>query len=320
MTSSQLTGNREDKPFGRVFSKKPQFSPDDIMSLLKDELGPMLSNNFYMPLSQVFQPPQPETYLGANEGSSTGYFSGFDRIASQLTQTHATVHAAAFERDETRPHQEFPESGNLECLGLYMSANFGPFLDLALQFDPNRQRDPHQDEEEEVSLSGDESPEDRSPVTTLRGIQSNQQPATGFTDSLNGVPDHREVEAAPSLSRFLETLEGTESFIFTNEFYEEYLANQLDEDDYDDSYSEDSDDGLSEQALNALPVVLYQPSPSNKPEEADHCTICLIPLEEQEHIKKLGCRHFFHPRCIDIWLGKHNCCPLCKQAVVVPAH
>lgn len=318
-SSHDMIRHQVQKPYESPFSNNsPPFSSDDIVNLLKDELSPMLSNNFYMPLSQIFQPPQPETYLGAYEGRNGRDSSGFDRIAAQLSETHANIHASALDHDISRPQQQFPESGNLECLGLYMSANFGPFLDLALQFDPNHQRDPAEGQAEEDS--GAESSSDRRPYSGLEQseVVAYHQPTTGFTDSVDIGPHPSGSESAPALSRFFETLAGMESFIFTNEFYEEYLANQLDEDDYEDSYSDEYQEGLSEQALNALPVVPYHPSPSEKPEDGDHCTICLVPLEQQEEVKMLGCRHFFHPRCIDIWLGKANCCPLCKQQVTAP--
>mmetsp|Transcript_34115 Transcript_34115/g.61391 ORF Transcript_34115/g.61391 Transcript_34115/m.61391 type:complete len:259 (+) Transcript_34115:81-857(+) len=42
------------------------------------------------------------------------------------------------------------------------------------------------------------------------------------------------------------------------------------------------------------------------------CSICFGSYTESEEIRKLGCQHHFHQRCVDVWLlGHQNRCPLC---------
>ncbi|KAK7342328.1 hypothetical protein VNO80_25276 [Phaseolus coccineus] len=46
------------------------------------------------------------------------------------------------------------------------------------------------------------------------------------------------------------------------------------------------------------------------------CVMCLNALEGEEKAKLLpNCNHFFHVSCIDMWLGSHSTCPLCRAEV-----
>jgi len=46
------------------------------------------------------------------------------------------------------------------------------------------------------------------------------------------------------------------------------------------------------------------------------CVVCLNALEGEEKAKLLpNCNHFFHVGCIDMWLGSHSTCPLCRAEV-----
>ncbi|QCD86245.1 RING-H2 finger protein ATL40-like [Vigna unguiculata] len=46
------------------------------------------------------------------------------------------------------------------------------------------------------------------------------------------------------------------------------------------------------------------------------CVVCLNALEGEEKVKLLpNCNHFFHVSCIDMWLGSHSTCPLCRAEV-----
>lgn len=50
---------------------------------------------------------------------------------------------------------------------------------------------------------------------------------------------------------------------------------------------------------------------NEKPKE---CLVCLNEFKPREKIRKLGCEHEFHKRCIDKWLTEGNpCCPLCRK-------
>ncbi|KAL6760801.1 hypothetical protein V8C86DRAFT_1041498 [Haematococcus lacustris] len=46
------------------------------------------------------------------------------------------------------------------------------------------------------------------------------------------------------------------------------------------------------------------------------CAICLMEYELACMLRQLPCGHAFHVTCIDQWLRKHRCCPLCMSDVV----
>ncbi|RWW33443.1 hypothetical protein GW17_00001834 [Ensete ventricosum] len=49
------------------------------------------------------------------------------------------------------------------------------------------------------------------------------------------------------------------------------------------------------------------------------CAICLSAVEEGETVRTLpSCKHLFHVGCIDMWLGSHSTCPVCRTAVETP--
>jgi len=48
----------------------------------------------------------------------------------------------------------------------------------------------------------------------------------------------------------------------------------------------------------------------------DSCVVCLDDFEENTPVKVLGCRHGYHPRCIDIWLMQSDKCPLCNTDAI----
>ncbi|CAN6231057.1 unnamed protein product [Urochloa humidicola] len=49
------------------------------------------------------------------------------------------------------------------------------------------------------------------------------------------------------------------------------------------------------------------------------CAVCLSLVQEGEVVRRLpACMHLFHVCCIDMWLGSHSTCPLCR-ATVEPA-
>nr|1IYM_A Chain A, EL5 [Oryza sativa] len=48
------------------------------------------------------------------------------------------------------------------------------------------------------------------------------------------------------------------------------------------------------------------------------CAVCLAELEDGEEARFLPrCGHGFHAECVDMWLGSHSTCPLCRLTVVV---
>ncbi|KAJ1925975.1 hypothetical protein IWQ60_004209 [Tieghemiomyces parasiticus] len=56
-----------------------------------------------------------------------------------------------------------------------------------------------------------------------------------------------------------------------------------------------------------------QPSGTEPMNSIEGCVVCLDPIEPQDNIRKLPCKHRFHLDCIDEWLVKKLAvCPLCR--------
>ncbi|CDW85723.1 isoform b [Stylonychia lemnae] len=51
---------------------------------------------------------------------------------------------------------------------------------------------------------------------------------------------------------------------------------------------------------------------------SDSCPICCEAFGNSDKISFLPCniKHIYHTNCIQMWLGKHNTCPLCKHEVI----
>nr|GMC93321.1 RING-H2 finger protein ATL8-like [Ipomoea batatas]GMC98980.1 RING-H2 finger protein ATL8-like [Ipomoea batatas] len=80
-----------------------------------------------------------------------------------------------------------------------------------------------------------------------------------------------------------------------------------------------SNNGLKKKVLRSLPKFTYGPDFAAAGEQfpAD-CAICLTEYEDGDEIRVLPqCRHGFHVKCIDTWLGSHSSCPSCRQILVV---
>ncbi|XP_019161389.1 PREDICTED: RING-H2 finger protein ATL33-like [Ipomoea nil] len=46
------------------------------------------------------------------------------------------------------------------------------------------------------------------------------------------------------------------------------------------------------------------------------CPVCLSVFVAGEEIRELNaCKHMFHVKCIDVWLGSHSTCPVCRTFV-----
>ncbi|KAK1325715.1 E3 ubiquitin-protein ligase ATL41 [Acorus calamus] len=64
--------------------------------------------------------------------------------------------------------------------------------------------------------------------------------------------------------------------------------------------------GLDPLVLRALPINRAGPNSGD-------CSICLSAFEEEELARVLpNCKHVFHVECIDMWLGSHSTCPVCR--------
>eukprot|EP00210_Caulerpa_lentillifera_P001560 g1498.t1 len=74
--------------------------------------------------------------------------------------------------------------------------------------------------------------------------------------------------------------------------------------------------GLSSSIINALPTRNYT-KPKNSVYGDEQCTICCCEFEDKDEVKVLPCGHWFHPPCIDQWLGISKKCPICSVEVNV---
>lgn len=70
-------------------------------------------------------------------------------------------------------------------------------------------------------------------------------------------------------------------------------------------------------AAATVPVKQFDPkSFYANDDEGDVCAICLLPYEQDEILRELPCKHWYHDECIDPWLLRKGNCPLCKCHVV----
>nr|GMC94809.1 RING-H2 finger protein ATL80-like [Ipomoea batatas] len=70
--------------------------------------------------------------------------------------------------------------------------------------------------------------------------------------------------------------------------------------------------------LRSLPKFTYGPAFAAAEKFPADCAICLTEYEDGDEIRVLPqCRHGFHVKCIDTWLGSHSSCPSCRQILVV---
>ncbi|XP_057762972.1 brassinosteroid-responsive RING protein 1-like [Arachis stenosperma] len=64
-----------------------------------------------------------------------------------------------------------------------------------------------------------------------------------------------------------------------------------------------------------LPVVTFQ-EVADPAEES--CAVCLYEFQGDDEIRRLrNCRHIFHRRCLDRWMGyEQRTCPLCRTPLI----
>ncbi|KAF8725484.1 hypothetical protein HU200_020010 [Digitaria exilis] len=72
-------------------------------------------------------------------------------------------------------------------------------------------------------------------------------------------------------------------------------------------------------AVSAIPAFAYKRELAGAGGDATgwaQCVICLGLVQVGEVVRRLpACKHMFHVECIDMWLGSHSTCPICRAAV-----
>lgn len=53
--------------------------------------------------------------------------------------------------------------------------------------------------------------------------------------------------------------------------------------------------------------------------DSSACVICLSEFREGEKVRRLGCLHLFHVGCVDMWLSRNSCCPVCRVDIEAAA-
>ena len=71
--------------------------------------------------------------------------------------------------------------------------------------------------------------------------------------------------------------------------------------------------GMREDERAAMPTETYARREDEN--ENETCSVCLSQIETGEEAKRLGCKHVYHPACIDRWLERSRLCPVCKRDV-----
>lgn len=72
--------------------------------------------------------------------------------------------------------------------------------------------------------------------------------------------------------------------------------------------------GFTKEQIIKIPIKKYHKDDNAPP---DKCVICQFDIEEGNSIKMLSCEHFYHEKCIDMWLQKEKSCPFCKNEVSI---
>lgn len=71
--------------------------------------------------------------------------------------------------------------------------------------------------------------------------------------------------------------------------------------------------GLSESDIKRIPTMSYRKAKKSKSTD-DKCAICLSAYKTNDTVKRLQCKHVFHPECIDPWLKTSTLCPICRSS------
>ncbi|KAM1039887.1 hypothetical protein ACFX13_029874 [Malus domestica] len=88
-----------------------------------------------------------------------------------------------------------------------------------------------------------------------------------------------------------------------------------------------SSKGLDSKTISAIPLFVYKTEELEEMVEEENyknrvlemeCVICLSLFEDNDMGRSLPkCGHCFHVECIDMWLGSHTNCPICRGPIAV---
>lgn len=157
--------------------------------------------------------------------------------------------------------------------------------------------------------------------------------------NINELIKHLELYYLGNISEFIDRIENDTSLItnldnytFTNlEQIYIYLNDGIDINDLnipeqnnnflDNLYYQIIDDEIppekiTPETLENIPKIIFSTLDKNKYEyiESLNCSICSDNFNDNDEIRLLNCKHFFHVECIDKWLLNYcNKCPVCKQ-------
>ncbi|KAG2326665.1 hypothetical protein Bca4012_035606 [Brassica carinata] len=72
-------------------------------------------------------------------------------------------------------------------------------------------------------------------------------------------------------------------------------------------------DGLDDETIQSYPKILYSEAKGNSTSTC--CPICLGDYKGNDLLRHLpDCNHFFHLKCVDMWLKLHPTCPVCRTS------
>ncbi|XP_058106261.1 RING-H2 finger protein ATL29-like [Magnolia sinica] len=73
--------------------------------------------------------------------------------------------------------------------------------------------------------------------------------------------------------------------------------------------------GLDPSLLSSFPTFVYSSVKDLREGKYGlECAVCLSEFDENDVLRLLTvCSHVFHHDCIDLWLGSHTTCPVCRQ-------
>lgn len=70
-------------------------------------------------------------------------------------------------------------------------------------------------------------------------------------------------------------------------------------------------------AVTTTPSITTKVIKQTPTQAEERCSICMDPYINEDMLKVLPCRHFFHGHCATGWLLDHNSCPMCKRKVTI---